>query len=193
MEVVVLADAKEIGGVAADAIASLLSRKPAAVLGLATGSSPLAIYDELAARCDAGAISFRQARGFTLDEYVGLPADHPERYRTVIEKVFVSRVDFAPGAVEGPDGLAPDIPAACAAYEDAIQAAGGVDLQILGIGTTDISRFNEPGSSLASRTRIKTLTRQTRIDNARFSTATWTPCPPTASHRAWRRSWQPGT
>src|SRR5690348_12226054 len=103
MEVVILRDAKEIGSLAADAIGSLLERKPAAVLGLATGSSPLAIYDELAARCDAGLISFRQARGFTLDEYVGLPADHPERYWKVIDKVFVSRVDFAPGAVEGPD------------------------------------------------------------------------------------------
>ena len=106
MEVVILHDATAIGGVAADAIKSLLSRKPAAVLGLATGSSPLAIYDELAARCGAGRLSFRQARGFTLDEYVGLPADHPERYRTVIDKVFVSQVDFAPGAVQGPDGLA---------------------------------------------------------------------------------------
>jgi len=168
MEVVILQDAKEIGGVAADAIGALLSRKPAAVIGLATGSSPMAIYDELAARCDAGLISFRQARGFTLDEYVGLPADHPERYRTVIDTVFASRVDFAPGAVQGPDGLATDIPAACAAYENAIREAGGVDLQILGIGTDGHIAFNEPGSSLASRTRIKTLTRQTRIDNARF-------------------------
>ena len=168
MEVVILADAKEIGCVAADAIAALLERKPDAVLGLATGSSPLAIYDELAARYEAGEISFRQARAFTLDEYVGLPADHPQRYRTVIEDVFVSRVDFVPGAVEGPDGLATDIPAACAAYENAIRAAGGVDLQILGIGTDGHIAFNEPGSSLASRTRIKTLTRQTRIDNARF-------------------------
>ena len=82
--------------------------------------------------------------------------------------MFVSRVDFAPGAVQGPDGLAADIPAACAAYENAIRAAGGVDLQILGIGTDGHIAFNEPGSSLASRTRIKTLTRQTRIDNARF-------------------------
>jgi glucosamine-6-phosphate deaminase len=155
MEVVILADAKEIGAIAADAVGALLSRKPGAVLGLATGSSPVVIYDELAGRCDAGLISFRQARGFTLDEYVGLPADHPERYRNVIDKVFVSRVDFAPGAVQGPDGLAADIPAACAAYENAIREAGGV-------------AFNEPGSSLASGTRIKTLTRQTRIDNARF-------------------------
>jgi glucosamine-6-phosphate deaminase len=168
MEVVILAGTEEIGAVAADAIGALLGRTPAAVLGLATGSSPLAIYDELAARCDAGLISFANARGFTLDEYVGLPADHPERYRTVIDNVFVSRVDFAPGAVQSPDGLATDIPAACAAYENAIREAGGVDLQILGIGTDGHVAFNEPGSSLASRTRIKTLTRQTRIDNARF-------------------------
>lgn len=168
MEVVILAEAAEIGGVAADAFAALLEGKPHAVLGLATGSSPLAIYDELAARYAAGRISFRRARGFTLDEYVGLPADHPERYRNVIDTVFVSRVDFAPGAVQGPDGLAEDIPAACAAYEDAIREAGGVDLQVVGIGTDGHIGFNEPGSSLASRTRIKTLTRQTRLDNARF-------------------------
>ena len=168
MEVVILAEAAEIGGVAADAFAALLDGKPHAVLGLATGSSPLAIYDELAARYAAGRISFRRARGFTLDEYVGLPADHPERYRNVIDTVFVSRVDFVPGAVQGPDGLAEDIPAACAAYEDAIREAGGVDLQVVGIGTDGHIGFNEPGSSLASRTRIKTLTRQTRLDNARF-------------------------
>jgi glucosamine-6-phosphate deaminase len=168
MEVVICRDSKEIGRIAADAIGALLARKPEAVLGLATGSSPLVIYDELATRYDDGLISFRRARGFTLDEYVGLPADHPERYRTVIDGVFVSRVDFAPGAVQGPDGGAADIPAACAAYEDAIRAAGGVDLQILGIGTDGHIAFNEPGSSLASRTRIKTLTRQTRLDNARF-------------------------
>ena len=168
MEVVILHDAKEIGVVAADSIGALLDRKPAAVLGLATGSSPMAIYDELAARCDAGLISFRQARGLTLDEYVGLPVDHPQRYRNVIDTAFASRVDFAPGTVHGPDGLATDIPAACAAYESAIREAGGVDLQILGIGTDGHIAFNEPGSSLASRTRIKTLTRQTRIDNARF-------------------------
>ncbi|AQT82244.1 glucosamine-6-phosphate deaminase [Mycolicibacterium litorale] len=168
MEVVILEDTQQIGTVAADAIEALLTSKPTAVLGLATGSSPLAIYDELVARQQAGRISFSQARGFTLDEYVGLPADHPERYRNVIDTVFVSRVDFAPGAVAGPDGLAADIPAACAEYEEAISAAGGVDLQILGIGTDGHIGFNEPGSSLASRTRIKTLTRQTRVDNARF-------------------------
>jgi len=168
MEVVICRDAAEIGGIAADAIGALLARKPDTVLGLATGSSPLAIYDELAVRCDDGLLSFRRARGFTLDEYVGLPADHPERYRNVIDEVFTSRVDIAPDAVSSPDGEAQDIPAACAAYEAAIRAAGGVDLQILGIGTDGHIAFNEPGSSLASRTRIKTLTRQTRVDNARF-------------------------
>ena len=168
MEVVILPGSAEIGDVAADAIAALLTRKPTAVLGLATGSSPLAIYDELARRCAAGQISFAQARGFTLDEYVGLPGDHPQRYRNVIDAVLVSRVDFPPEAVQGPDGLATNIPTACAAYEDSIAMAGGVDLQLLGIGTDGHIAFNEPGSSLASRTRIKTLTRQTRADNARF-------------------------
>lgn len=168
MEVIILKDPAAIGRIGADAIESLLARKPDAVLGLATGSSPLAIYDELVARHAAGRVSFKQARGFNLDEYVGLPADHPERYRNVIDTVFASRVDFPPGTVSGPDGLAADIPAACAAYEQAIREAGGVDLQILGIGTDGHIGFNEPGSSLASRTRIKTLTRQTRVDNARF-------------------------
>lgn len=168
MEVVILDEPEQLAHVAADAIAALLAGTPDATLGLATGSSPLAVYDELAARCSRGELSFAAAGGFTLDEYVGLPAHHPERYRTVINRDFVSRVNFAPGAVAGPDGLASDIPAACAAYERSIAAAGGVDLQILGIGSDGHIAFNEPGSSFASRTRIKTLTRQTRMDNARF-------------------------
>lgn len=168
MEVVILDEPERLAHVAADAVAGVLASTPGATLGLATGSSPLAVYDELAARCSRGELSFASAGGFTLDEYVGLPADHPERYRTVIDRDFVSRVNFAPGAVAGPDGLASDIPAACAAYERSIADAGGVDLQILGIGSDGHIAFNEPGSSFASRTRIKTLTRQTRVDNARF-------------------------
>ncbi|WP_029289564.1 glucosamine-6-phosphate deaminase [Cellulomonas sp. HZM] len=165
---VVIAPGPELAGIAASAIDALLRARPSAVVGLATGSSPLAVYDELVRRHDEEGLSFAQARAFMLDEYVGLPADHPERYRNVIEKEIASRVDFADGAVQGPDGNAEDLIAACAAYEDAIAAAGGVDLQILGIGTDGHVAFNEPGSSLASRTRIKTLTRQTREDNARF-------------------------
>jgi glucosamine-6-phosphate deaminase len=165
---VVIAPAAQLARIAADAVERLLRARPTAVLGLATGSSPLAVYDELARRHADEGLSFAHARAFMLDEYVGLPADHPERYRNVIEKEIASRVDFAEGAVQGPDGLAEDVPAACAAYERAIADAGGVDLQILGIGTDGHVAFNEPGSSLASRTRIKTLTRQTREDNARF-------------------------
>ncbi|MFD6448077.1 glucosamine-6-phosphate deaminase [Promicromonospora sp. NPDC060204] len=164
---VVIAPAAELARLAADAVEGLLRANPETVLGLATGSSPLAVYDELATRHKEG-LSFARARAFMLDEYVGLSADHPERYRNVIEKEFASRVDLPAGSVQGPDGLAEDLPAACAAYEQAITDAGGVDLQLLGIGTDGHIAFNEPGSSLASRTRIKTLTKQTREDNARF-------------------------
>jgi len=165
---VVIAPAPQLARLAADAVERLVRRTPTAVLGLATGSSPLAVYDELARRHREEGLSFARARAFLLDEYVGLPADHPQRYRTVIEAELVSRVDLAPDAVQGPDGLADDLAAACADYERAIADAGGVDLQLLGIGTDGHVAFNEPGSSLGSRTRVKTLTRQTREDNARF-------------------------
>lgn len=165
---VVIAPADELAKLAADTIEGKLRENPASVLGLATGSSPLKVYDELARRHTENGLSFAQASAFMLDEYVGIDADHPERYRNVIETEIASRVDFAPGAVQGPDGLAEDLVAACAAYEEAIAQAGGVDVQLLGIGTDGHIAFNEPGSSLASRTRIKTLTAQTREDNARF-------------------------
>jgi glucosamine-6-phosphate deaminase len=168
MEVVILPSAEAIGTLAADAVQALVSRRPDAVLGLATGSSPLGVYDELARRCAAGELTLARARGFLLDEYVALPAEHPQRYRAVIRRELEARVDLAPDAVQGPDGTARDLPAACAAYERAIADAGGVDLQLLGIGTDGHVAFNEPGSSLSSRTRIKTLTAQTRADNARF-------------------------
>ncbi|HEY5183040.1 MAG TPA: glucosamine-6-phosphate deaminase [Dermatophilaceae bacterium] len=165
---VVIATHDEIAKLAAGAIEKLLRSRPDAVLGLATGSSPLPIYDELVRLHVEEGLSFARAKAFTLDEYVGLPPGHPEGYRNVIKHAIVERVDFASGAVHGPDGLAEDLTAACAAYEAAIAEAGGVDLQILGIGTDGHVGFNEPGSSLASRTRIKTLTEQTRADNARF-------------------------
>jgi glucosamine-6-phosphate deaminase len=167
MEVVILGGRRQIGKLAADAIEELLRRKPDAVLGLATGSSPLPVYDELAERHSRG-LDFSRATAFTLDEYVGLPAGHPESYREVIRREFTDRVNIAPEQVHGPDGSAGDIPAACHAYEDAIAAAGGVDLQLLGVGTDGHIAFNEPGSSFASRTRIKSLIEQTRRDNARF-------------------------
>ncbi|MFJ3957012.1 glucosamine-6-phosphate deaminase [Arthrobacter sp. NPDC090010] len=168
MEVVILPDAARIGAMAADAIEALLKRKPEAVLGLATGSSPLPIYDELARRHAENGLDFSRAHGFALDEYVGLPLGHPESYREVIRREFSDRVNINPENVHSPNGAAADIQAASQEYEDAIKAAGGVDLQILGVGTDGHIGFNEPGSSLASRTRIKTLIEQTRKDNARF-------------------------
>lgn len=168
MEVIILPSSKEIGALAADAIEDLVRNKPTAVLGLATGSSPLPVYDELARRHDEAGLSFTQVRGFALDEYVGLPAGHFESYREVIRREFTNRVDVDAENVHGPDGTAADILAACHGYEEAIRAAGGVDLQILGVGTNGHIGFNEPGSSLASRTRIKTLAEQTRQDNSRF-------------------------
>jgi glucosamine-6-phosphate deaminase len=171
MEVVIVASAEDLGVVVADAVEALLARNPHAVLGLATGSSPLPVYDELIRRCAAGRVTFARATAFLLDEYMGLPVGHPESYRSVINRSFTGRVDFAPGAVRGPDGSAPDVTAACRAYEGAIAAAGGVDLQLLGVGGDGHIAFNEPGSSLGSRTRLKTLTRQTLADNAQFFAA----------------------
>ncbi|GAB3883383.1 glucosamine-6-phosphate deaminase [Terrabacter terrigena] len=168
MEVAIEGSPQQVASLAADAIENLLTSRPDAVLGLATGSSPIGIYDELSRRVAAERVSFKGASAFTLDEYVGLPANHPQRYRTVIEQVFTRKVDIDPSRVHGPDGNAADLEAACAAYEKAIRGIGGIDLQILGIGTDGHIAFNEPSSSLGSRTRIKTLTQQTRLDNSRF-------------------------
>ncbi len=168
MEVVILNGSKQIAKLAADAVEDLLRRRPDAVLGLATGSSPLPVYDELAARHERDGLDFSRASGFALDEYVGLPPGHPESYREVVRREFTNRVNIRPENVHGPDGAGADIPAACRAYEEAIAAAGGVDLQLLGVGTDGHIAFNEPGSSFASRTRIKSLVEQTRRDNARF-------------------------
>jgi glucosamine-6-phosphate deaminase len=158
----------EAGKLVGGAVADLVAGRPHAVLGLATGASPLPVYRDLARRHAAGELSLADAQGFLLDEYVGLPTDHPQSCRSFVARELEAHVDLASAAVQGPDVHAHDLPAACAAYEEAIRAAGGVDLQLLGIGTDGHIGFNEPGSSLASRTRLKTLTEQTRADNARF-------------------------
>jgi len=165
---VVIGPSEELAVLAADAVQGVLLTRPRPVLGVATGSSPLSVYAELARRHVDEGLSFAHATAFLLDEYVGLPVDHPERYATVIGRDLASKVDLPVSAVHSPDGLATDLPEACRRYEEAITAAGGVDLQLLGIGTDGHVAFNEPTSSLASRTRIKTLTEQTRRDNSRF-------------------------
>jgi glucosamine-6-phosphate deaminase len=167
VEVVIVADRTEAGRLVADAVDSLLRQRGSIVLGLATGSSPVPVYDELAARYARGALSLAGSRAFLLDEYVGLPAGHPESYRAVIAREVCSRLDLPSASVRGPDGNAEDLETACRDYDDAVRSAG-VDLQLLGVGTDGHIGFNEPTSSLASATRVKTLNLQTRKDNARF-------------------------
>lgn len=168
MEIIILPTPEDVGRVAADLIASVVRAKPTAVLGLATGSSPLDIYRSLALRVEAGTLDVSRASGFALDEYVGIPLTHPESYAAVIARDVVGPLGMDPARVRVPDGRADDIEAATAEYDAAIEAAGGVDIQILGIGANGHIGFNEPTSSFASRTRIKTLAPSTREANARF-------------------------
>jgi glucosamine-6-phosphate deaminase len=168
VEVVITPDADSAAEVVANAIARVVVTRPAPVLGLATGSSPLAAYRRLIAASARGQLSFAHVSAVLLDEYVGLPADHPEGYRAFICREFVDHVDLPPERLFGPDVHARDLAEACRRYDRLISDLGGVDVQLLGIGSDGHVGFNEPGSSLASRTRIKTLTRATRSDNARF-------------------------
>jgi len=165
-EVVIVPDAEAAGRLVAGTILDLIATKADMVLGLATGSTPLSVYRALAD--GARGVDVSRVRGFGLDEYVGLPEDHPESYRSVIRRDVVEPVGFDPDRIHMPNGDPATIQTAGDEYEAAIRASGGVDLQILGIGTDGHLGFNEPGSSFASLTRVKTLTEQTRRDNSRF-------------------------
>ena len=172
MDVIPLSHPDEVAAYAADVVEDLVRRTPRAVLGLATGSSPLGAYRELIARHRAGrGPSYDQVRAFTLDEYVGLPVDDPRSYRATIADELTDGLGLPADRVVGPDGDPDGLPTAGDRFEAQLRAAGGVDLQVLGIGSDGHLAFNEPGSSLSSRTRIKTLTRRTREDNARFFTS----------------------
>jgi glucosamine-6-phosphate deaminase len=168
MEVVIAADADDAADIAASVLARALATRPAPVLGLATGSSPLGIYRRLIDAHERGDLTAAHASAVLLDEYVGLPAEHPESYRTFIRRELVDRIDLPAGRLFAPDVAAVDLSDACSRYDRLISELGGVDVQLLGIGGDGHIGFNEPGSSLASRTRVKTLTRTTRADNARF-------------------------
>jgi glucosamine-6-phosphate deaminase len=165
-EVVIVENPAAEGALVADEIVRLITTKPDAVLGLATGSTPLPVYEALQTRL-AG-VDVSRVRGFALDEYVGIDPAHPESYRSVITREVVEPLGLDPALIRTPNGAVEGVEHAGADYEAAIEAAGGVDLQILGIGTDGHIGFNEPGSSFASLTRVKTLTAQTREDNARF-------------------------
>lgn len=166
-EVVIVENEEAAGRLVSDHIAEQVQLRPELVLGVATGSTPLPIYRALAARVAKG-LDFSRARAFALDEYVGIDLDHPESYHAVIDREVTVPLGFDPDRVRVPDGSLDGIETAGDRYEADIELAGGVDIQILGIGTTGHIGFNEPGSSFASLTRVKTLTQRTREDNARF-------------------------
>ncbi|RSO09984.1 glucosamine-6-phosphate deaminase [Streptomyces sp. WAC 05379] len=169
MEVVVRSDAGEAGRTVADIVHRAL-RNGVRTLGLATGSSPLLAYRELIRRHRDEGLSFAGVDAFLLDEYVGLPATHPQTYAQVIRREFTEHIDLDPARLHAPTSTAPDPVAEAHRYEEALAACAPVNVQILGIGTNGHIGFNEPASSLASRTRLKTLTDSTRRDNARFFT-----------------------
>lgn len=164
MEIFVVPTASATGSVAAGILAAVIRSKPDAVLGVATGGSPLPIYAALANhRLDMSAV-----RAFALDEYVGLPPGHPESYAEVLRREVTERLHLDPVNVAVPEGSAADPEAAAADYDAAIAGVGGIDVQILGIGHNGHLAFNEPGSALDSRTRVEVLTERTREANARY-------------------------
>ena len=138
------------------------------VLGLPTGSSPIGMYHALAEACKEGRVSFKNVLTFNMDEYVGLPESHPESYHSFMAKNFFDHVDCPKENIHILNGNAEDLEAECAHYEKMIEEAGGIDLFIGGIGPDGHIAFNEPGNSLTSRTRQKTLTTDTRVANSRF-------------------------
>ena len=170
MEIIIQSNCKEVNQLAARFVARVIGKKPNCVLGLATGNTPLMLYKELIRMHQKEGLNFSEVTTFNLDEYVGIPANHPSSYHTYMWEHFFKHINIQEHNVNIPDGMTPDVPAFCKKYEEAIKACGGIDLQILGIGSDGHIGFNEPTSSLASRTRIKTFTRQTIQDNSVFFT-----------------------
>lgn len=168
MRIVICRDYDRMSRAAAAMIGGVIGRRKELVLGLATGATPRGLYSRLAEMYARGEISFRQVTTFNLDEYHGLAPDHPQSYRSYMNRHLFDLVDIDREKTFLPDGLAADFRQQCAAYEARIAAAGGLDLQVLGIGGDGHIGFNEPGSSLGSRTRLVVLDQQTVTDNARF-------------------------
>jgi len=168
MEVVISETYEELSRRAARMVADELNTKPNAVLGLATGSSPLGLYQELVRLHREEGLDFSQVTTFNLDEYVGLPAKHPQSYHYFMYENLFKHVNIPKERIHIPSGTTSNYQAFCQWYEDRIMECGGIDVQLLGIGSDGHIAFNEPTSSLASRTRLKTLARQTIDDNARF-------------------------
>ncbi|MEK5061572.1 glucosamine-6-phosphate deaminase [Paenibacillus shunpengii] len=158
----------DLNATGAGIIAALLQSKRKAVLGLATGSSPVGIYKELIQMYSKGLVSFAQASSFNLDEYVGLPEDHPQSYRSFMNEQLFNHIDMNMNLTHVPNGNATDLTAECAHYEQLVNDHGPVDIQLLGIGHNGHIGFNEPGASLTSGTHVVDLKDETRKANARF-------------------------
>lgn len=173
MRVIIKSNKDEVGVWAGDYVARKINESnPTAdkpfVLGLPTGSSPLGMYARLIELYKAGKVSFRHVITFNMDEYIGIPRDHEQSYHTFMWTNFFNHIDIPAENVNILDGNAADMEAECLRYEEKIKALGGIELFVGGIGPDGHIAFNEPGSSLASRTRVKTLTTDTIIANSRF-------------------------
>lgn len=168
MRVIVESNKQGVSERAARIVANLVRRRPTCVLGLATGSTPLGMYAELIRMHREEGLDFSRVVTFNLDEYVGLSGTHPQSYRYFMQSNLFDHINIDPRDTHVPDGRALDFEAYCEQYERLIAEEGGIDLQVLGIGSDGHIAFNEPGSSLGSRTRLKTLTEETVRDNARF-------------------------
>jgi len=168
MEILICPSYEDLSRAAADIVADVINNKPNAVLGLATGSTPLGLYKELIRMHKHEGLDFSHVRTFNLDEYVGLPPDHDQSYHYFMRENLFKHVNVDPQNIHIPSGTTSNYQAFCQWYEQRIRDCGGIDVQVLGIGSDGHIAFNEPGSSLGSRTRIKTLAEQTINDNARF-------------------------
>lgn len=168
MKLIVCENYAEMSKAGADIIAELLKSKPECVLGLATGSTPVGMYQELAKMNEAGEITFKQVTSFNLDEYYPLAPDHDQSYRYFMNHNLFDHVDIDKEKTHVPDGLADDPDAMGKAYDEAIEAAGGIDLQVLGLGPNGHIAFNEPEAELYAGTHKTALTDSTIEANARF-------------------------
>ena len=168
MEVIIRPTAESAAALTANLIARALHHQPKLVLGLATGRTMERVYAELARRHREDGLDFSLCRTFNLDEYVGLAPEHPDSYRQYMNRLLFRNVNIDPRNTHVLNGIAPDLSAECERYERQIVECGGIDLQLLGIGSDGHIGFNELGSSLSSATRVKTLTAKTRQNNARF-------------------------
>jgi glucosamine-6-phosphate deaminase len=168
MEVIIKANAKEGCLLAAKIVAKLVRSKPNCVLGLATGNTPQLMYRELVRMHKEEGLDFSRVTTFNLDEYIGLPPEHPQSYHYFMNVNLFNPINISKKNVHIPDGLAKNVPVHCQKYEEQIRAAGGIDLQVLGVGLEGHIGFNEPTSALSSRTRLKTLTLKTVEENAQY-------------------------